>query len=195
MRGALSAAALCFFFGCPKDEPSEEEARLIRKLKDEQARLDAAAKQRFVVDPANKPLTDAVAAHRRPESLGIPDGVEGEWAGARVRLEEVQRMQTVSGDRVSLTTADYFVRVALHFSTTGKAVTLDLSGAELQNGEQRFSLARDAQRAAGETMEVELRKNGGAGVALYFEVPEEIFSKGLKIVLTTPDSRVELPLQ
>lgn len=192
----LSALALGLLLcGCPKQDEAPEfdpNDRLLQKMKAEQERL---ARE----PPRNReppdPLAEIVASPSRPENLGIPSGVAADLGPVSLSLVEVQQSQTVGGDRISLATTDKFLKVTLE-ATSKKELELDLSGATLMNGDRTVQLARDAQRAG---KGAALVTSFGAGqrrtLILYFEAPDEMIGKGLKIILTTRESRVELPLQ
>ena len=195
MRASLVIAGLLLFSACPKkDEPPEFDPndRLLKKMKEEQERL-AKAPPRPQQEP--DPLAQIVAKPSKPEDLGIPTGVAADLGPISLTLIAVQQSQTVSGDKVSLATTDKFVKVTLE-AVSKKRLDLDLSGATLVNGEHTAKIARDAQRAGGGSS---LVTHFGLGVqqelVLFFEAPDEMIGKGLKIILTTPESRVELPLQ
>ncbi len=181
---------------CPKDEPSfDENDPLLKKLKAEQARLDREASARRRAEEANKPLTDALAANQPPVKLQVPAGVAADLGDVQLRLESLLRTQTVGTGKVSITTVDRFLQVTLS-ATAKQATTLALNSAELVRGELRFQPARDAQRAGGGSpWEVSLSPGRATPVVLYFEVPPEIIGEGLKVTLSTPTAKVELPLQ
>lgn len=185
---AVLALALC---ACPKDEAPTD--RTIELLRAEQERL------RREGEPARRaaepdPLADVVAANARPETLGIPAGVEADLGDVTLALREVQIAQTV-GQRVKLSTTDQFVRVTLEASAK-KAVELDLSGAQLVQGEERYAVARDAQRAAGGSpLAASFHPGDKSKLVLFFEAPRAELKPGLKLVLTAGSSRVELALQ
>lgn len=181
--------------GCPKDEPQfDVNDPLLKKLKAEQERLEKAGPPKLK-EPEPDPLTRVLEADSKPDFLGIPAGVSADLGSTSLSLVEVQRSQTVGGEKVSLSTADRFLRVTLE-ATAKKAVTLDLSGATLENGEKSAAVARDVQRVGrGSPLSMELSAGSTRKVVLFFEAPDEMIGKGLKIILATPESRVELPLQ
>lgn len=185
------------FTGCPKDEPEQPrfdpDDRLLQKLKSERERLEAEKKKR--AEPEPDPLAQVVTNGTKPDYLGVPEGVAAPLGPVELSLIDVQRSQTVSGAKLSLSTADRFLRVTLKAKTSEK-ITLDLSGARLENGDASVGVARDVQRLGkGSPLSLVLDTAGTERVVLFFEAPDEMIGKGLKIVLTTPDSRVELPLQ
>lgn len=192
MKIFLLGLLLC---GCPKkDEPPEFDPndRLLQKMKAEQERLSKLP-PRPTAEP--DPLAEIVAKPGKPENLGIPRGVAGELGVVSLALIEVQQSQTVGGDRVSLSTTERFLKVTLE-ATTKKELDLDLSGATLAFEDKSVKIARDAQRAAGGSeLVTRLDRGGPHTLVLFFEAPDEMIRKGLKIILTTPESRVELPLQ
>lgn len=193
MRLALVFAGL-LLCACPKkDEPEfDGNDRLLQKMKEEQERLRKAPPR-----PAQEPdpLAEIVARPSKPESLGIPSGVAADLGPVSLTLVEVQQSQTVGSAKVSLSTTERFLKVKLE-AVSKESVDLDVSGATLVNGEQTVTLARDAQRAAkGSALVTHLSQGDRENLVLYFEAPDEMIGKGLKIILTTPESRVELPLQ
>lgn len=183
------------FAGCPKDEPQQEfdpNDRLLQKLKAEQERLAKAPKLK---EPEPDPLAKIVASDSKPDFLGVPEGVAADLGTTALTLVEVQRSQTVAGAKLSLSTTDRFLRVTLD-AAAKKDVTLDLSGAKLENGEHSVGIARDVQRVGhGSPLSVSLRAGSTEKLVLFFEAPDEMIAKGLKIILATDASRVELPLQ
>lgn len=181
--------------GCPKrDEPPkfDPNERILQKMKEEQERL-AKAPLRRLEEP--DPLAEIVARPSKPENLGIPAGVAADLGPVSLSLVEVQQSQTVGNGKVSLSTTERFLKVTLE-ATTRKPIDLDLSGATLAFGERTVGIARDAQRAAqGSLLVTSVETGGPQKLILYFEAPDEMIGKGLKIILTTPESRVELMLQ
>jgi hypothetical protein len=194
-RQALVVAGLLLLSGCPKkDEPPEFDPndRLLQKMKEEQARL-AKTQPRPSAEP--DPLAQIIASPSKPENLGIPVGVAADLGPVSLTLLEVQQSQTVGGGKVSLATTERFLKVTLGAAAT-KEIDLDLSGATLAVEEESVHLARDAQRAGkGSSLVTHLDKGEQTQLVLFFEAPDEMMRKGLKIILTTPESRVELPLQ
>ena len=197
MKGQALAVGLLLLCGCPKkDEPPEFDPndRLLQKMKAEQERLAQAGPPRMK-EPEPDPLAAIAASPSKPETLGIPAGVEADLGPLSLVLTEVQQSQTVGGERVSLSTTDRFLKVTLE-ATAKQAVELDLSGATLALDARSVPLARDAQRAArGSPLVTKFSAGQQQPLILFFEAPPEMIRKGLKIILTTPESRVELPLQ
>lgn len=194
MRRALVLGLL--LCGCPKDEPSiDENDPLIRKLKAEQQRLNQQALQKQETQKALDPLARIATTTGKPEYLGIPSGVSADLGDITLSLKDVQRMQNVGNGNVSVSTTEWFVRVALT-ARAKKATTLSLDDVQLENGDKRWKPARDAQRLGqGSPNPVELNTAMEQKVIVYFELPDASIGKGLKFVLTVPGSRVELPLQ
>lgn len=182
--------------GCPKkDEPPEFDPndRLIQKMKAEQDRL--AREPPRTREPQPDPLAEIAARPLKPENLGIPSGVAADLGVVSLSLMEAQQSQTVGTDRVSLSTTQRFLKVTLE-ALSKKDVDLDLSGATLAFEDREVHLARDAQRAGkGSPLVVNLREGARTKLVLFFEAPDEMIRKGLKIILTTPESRVELAVQ
>ncbi len=192
---ALAGLLLC---GCPKQDEAprgfDPDDRLLQKLKAEQERLDKAGPPR-TKEPEPDPLAAVLAQPLKPESLGVPPGVAADLGPLALALVEVQQSQQVGGDRVSVSTTDRFVRVTLE-ATAAKGLTLDLSTATLEREGRAVFIARDAQRAGrGSALSAEFQAGSKKTLVLYFEAPPEMVSKGLKFVLTSGESRVELPLQ
>ena len=176
----------------PEFDPND---RALQKLMAEKERL---AKHPPPPRPAAgepNPLAEIAAAPSRPESLGIPNGANADLGPVKFTLVEVKQSQTFGNGKVSLSTEDRFLQVQLD-ATSSKAAKVDLTGAELQNGDEHFAIARDVQRVAGGTaLTFELDPGKTVSVVLLFEVPPSVIRKGLTIVLTEGQSRVELPLQ
>ncbi len=195
MNARALVIGLLLACGCPKkDEPPEFDPndRLLQKLKEEQERLARAPPHR-IEEPF--PLAEIVARPSKPENLGIPAGVAADLGPVSLTLIEVQQSQTVGSGKVSLATTERFLKVTLE-ATTKKPIDLDLSSATLAFGEKTVGIARDAQRAArGSQLVTSVETGGPQKLVLYFEAADEMIGKGLKIILTTPESRVELPLQ
>ncbi len=190
------ALGLLLCCGCPRrDEPPEFDPndRLLQKMKAEQERLANAPPRMQQQEP--DPLAEILARPSKPENLGIPAGVAADLGPLSLSLVEVQQSQTVGSSKVSLSTTERFLKVTLE-AAAKKAVDLDLSGATLALADQSVKIARDAQRAAkGSDLVVSFAQGDQKHLILYFEAPDEMIRKGLKIILTTPESRVELPLQ
>ncbi|MDP1822960.1 MAG: hypothetical protein Q8L48_06955 [Archangium sp.] len=179
--------------GCPKkDEPEfDPNDRLLQKMRAEQERLAKAPPKQ----PEPDPLAEIVARPSKPEALGIPAGVSADLGPVSLTLVEVEQAQTVGGGKVSLSTTERFLKVTLDAVST-KDVDLDLSGATLSFEDRSVPIARDAQRAAkGSPLMTKLDAGSRSKLVLFFEAPDEMIRKGLKIILTTPESRVELALQ
>jgi hypothetical protein len=191
MRPSFAALLALSLWACPKEEAPTD--RTIERLKAEQERLRReGAPARRAAEP--DPLAEVVAADSRPENLGIPAGVEADLGDLALALREVQIAQTV-GARVRLSTTEQFVRVTLD-ATARKALDLDVSSAEVIQGEKRYPLARDAQRAAGGSPLARVFQAGDKSeLVLFFEVPRAELKPGLKLLITSGTSRVELPLQ
>lgn len=182
--------------GCPKQDAPEfdPDDPLLQKLKAEQARL-AKAGPPTTREPQPDPLAAVIAAPTKPESLGVPAGVAADLGPVALRLVEVQQSQQVGTDRVSVATTERFLKVTLE-ATAPKDVVLELAGATLEREGQTAPLARDAQRAGkGSPLSLQLRAGKPQPVVLFFEASPEMISKGLKIILTSAESRVELVLQ
>jgi hypothetical protein len=196
--GAACALIGLLSFGCPKNDEAppgfDPNDPLIKKLQAEQERLAKAGPPKpKAAEP--DPLAEIAAAPARPESLGIPSGVSADLGPVTLSLVEVLQSQRVGTDRVSLATTDRFLKVTLE-AVSKEALELDLGTARLEREGQGVPLARDAQRAAkGSPLSTHLAKGASQDLVLYFEAPDEMIRKGLKIILTHGESRVELALQ
>lgn len=197
----LGASLVCglLLLGCPKQDDAPEfdpNDPLIQKLKAEQARLAKAGPPRpKPAEPQADPLAVIAASPARPESLGIPSGVSADLGPVTLSLVEVLQSQRVGTDKVSLATTDRFLKVTLD-AVSSENVTLELAGARLEREGQVVALARDAQRAArGSDLVQQLPRGEHRELVLYFEAPDEMIRKGLKIILSRGESRVELALQ
>lgn len=198
MLRSLAAALvlLASLSGCPKEKEDDfANDRTLQKLKAEQERLAKAGAPKVVTPVDEDPLNAAIARPIKPESLGIPNGVAADLDSIALTLLEVQQSQTAGTGKISLTTGERFLKVTLE-GTSAKEVELDLSGAKLVNGDQEFGIARDVQLAAKGTPLITRFSPGKVQkLILYFEVPPEVVRKGLKIILSHGESRVELTLQ
>ncbi len=191
-RGLAALALGLALAACPKDEAPPD--RAIELLKAEQARLQREGPATTRRPSPPEPLAEIVAADARPETLGIPRDVAADLGAVTLSLTEVQIAQTV-GQRVKLSTTDQFVRVTLEASARAPT-ELELAGAQLVLGDQTYPLARDAQRAAGGSpLSTKIHPGGSTELVLFFEAPRAALRPGLKIVLSSAESRVELALQ
>lgn len=191
--GALIIASLA---ACPKqDEPPEFDPstdRALQKLRAEQERLAQETRQPAPPDP----LTTAITSPVKPESLGVPKGVEADLGPLTLSLVGVEQSQTGGGGKVTLITSDRFVRVTLEAeSKDGQPIEIDLSQATLAFGDQTFNVARDVQRASKAPLVVKVSPGSSQKFDVHFECPPEVITKGLKIILSRGESRVELALQ
>lgn len=199
MRARALAVGALLVCGCPRTEEAPEQQfdpndRALEKLKAEQERLAKAGAPKLK-EPDADPLAAIATAPSKPETLGIPSGVAADLGDIAFQLIEVQQSQSVTGGKISLATADRFLKVTLE-GVSSREVELDLSGATLENGDQTVGIARDVQRVAhGSPLITKFRPRSTERVVLYFEAPPEMIRKGLKIILTSAGSRVELPLQ
>lgn len=191
--GALIIASLA---ACPKQDEAPEfdpsTDRTLQRLRAEQERLAKEARQPGPPDP----LTTAITAPVKPENLGVPKGVEADLGPLTLSLVAVQQSQTGGGGKVTLTTPERFLRVTLEAqSKEAEAIELDLSGATLSFADQTFNVARDVQRASKSPLVVKVSPGATQKFDVHFECPPEVITKGLKIILSRGESRVELALQ
>jgi len=197
MNARALGLGLLLVCGCPRKDEAPEfdpDDRTLLKLKAEQERLDKAGALKTKV-PEEDPLAKIATAPSAPRNLTIPTGVAADLGPIAFTLIELQQSQKVSGGKVELATTDRFLRVTLE-GTAARAYELDLSSATLVNGDLKAPIARDVQRVAhGSPLDTKFRPGDTERVVLWFEAPPEMISRGLKIILTTAESRVELPLQ
>ncbi len=175
--------------GCPSTSPPSDPGmdHTIAKLKQEQARQARESK----VDP----LAEAVVAPEKPEDLALPPTGPAKLGGATVKLTGLRRSQSVTGSKLTLTTADAFLRVELVI-TAGKAQTLSLSDVALHQGSQTYELATDAMRVGGGSpTRLELAPGEAKAIVLYFELPRDAVGKGLALTLPGGGAPSEVPLQ
>ena len=190
-RGPLLALALVLS-GCPKEEAPSQDDRLLKKLQAEKDRLakngeEPARPLAPAVAPEPNPLAARAAMPDKPKTVpitGSPDFIVGK---AACRVSSVETSHHVAGEKLSLTTDDYFVKVTL----TGQVADggqLDLSAAKLVSGGADYPLAKDAQRLAG-TRELSrtVAPDEKVEVILYFEAPLSAIAPGLKLVVAGGD--------
>lgn len=177
--------------GCPKDEGPSQDDRLIKKL---QAEKDRIANGGEAVRPALPPVTaepNPLAARAampdKPKTVplvGSPDFMVGK---AACRISSVETSHNVAGEKMSLTSDDYFFKVTLTGQVAGGG-PLDLTQAKLVSGALEFPIAKDAQRLAG-THELNriLAPDEKVETVLYFEAPMSAIAPGLKLVVAGGD--------
>lgn len=194
-RAAVALALALATAGCPKDDapPGGEGDRTIRKLKEEQARLDAEAKRSARKAAEPDPLAEAAVAQAPPTTLPLPPAGPVQLAGATVALKQLETMQSVRGAKAALSTADRFVRVTVSAEAPTE-VRLELAGAALRSGEQRYPVARDVQRLGGTPLSLAVGPTP-QDVVIFFEAPPDAIKKGLTLVLPAATGEVEVPLQ
>ena len=160
----------------------------IAKLKQEQARQAREAQGR----PARR---RPWPRRRSPKISRSPPTGPAKLGGATVRLTGLRRSQSVTGSKLTLTTADAFLRVELVI-TAGKAQTLGLSDVAVHQGSQTYELATDAMRVGGGSpTRLELAPGEEKAIVLYFELPKDAVGKGLALTLPGGGAASEVPLQ
>ena len=104
-------------------------------------------------------------------------------------LKAASAGQTVATGRVSLSTAERFLRLELRvFNGSTSPQPLELDRARLTAGDQPIELARDAQSAAGtRALHLQLQPHEDRAVTLFFEVPPAALSRQLALQLPAPD--------
>jgi len=192
---ALLAATLT---GCPKDEPKFDDTDpLIKKLKAEQQRLGQGAPPGGPpqVAPQPNPLAAAAVDSEGPETREPVSTAAVHADNLSVSVATLEAMHNVRSPKLSISTADLFVKVSLS-ATASVPTTLDLAKAELVNGDDRFEVARDAQKLGqGSPLSAPLEPGITQTLVVYFEAPRGALKKGLKLILPSPQGAVELPLR
>jgi hypothetical protein len=194
MRPGLVIAGLALLLaGCPKEkeETPNQDDRLLKKLQAEKDRLangGSAARPALPVDSEQpNPLAQRAAMPDKPKTLSLPGDPSFAAGKAALRISGVETSHNVAGDKLSLTTDDYFFKVTLTAQVPGGG-PVDLSAAKLVAGGQDYPIARDAQRLAG-THELTrtLTDDEKLDVVLFFEAPMAAVAPGLKLVVAGGD--------
>jgi hypothetical protein len=175
VRGAALIVAAGLLGGCTKGSPPvlEGDEKLKAKLQAERDRNDVKAMPRErPIEPArHEALAANATAQADSAELALPPYPSVSDGKALVKLERLSLVKSVSGPKASIATDENFLVLQLQL-TGAEGAMVDLSAAELVQGETRLSLARDAQTVSGQR---ELRKSlpqsGGNSAVLYFEVP------------------------
>ncbi len=191
MSRALFLWAALLLAGCPKDEGPPADDRLLKKLQAEKDRLGKGAEPVAIVAapvaPEPNPLAARAAMPDRPKTVpisGSPDFMVGK---AACRVSSIETSHHVAGEKLSLTTDDYFVKVTLTGQVAGGG-PLDLSQAKLVAGGTDYPVARDAQRLAGSReLNRKLAPDEKIEAVLYFEAPLSAIAPGLKLVVAGGD--------
>ncbi len=196
-RLALAAVGLALA-GCPKsDEQPPADDRLLQKLQAEKDRLQKNGEApRPLPGPAPiaepNPLAQRAAMPDVPKVLPVPGNPDFACGKASCRVSSVETSHSVATDKMTLTSDDYFVRVVVTAQLAAGG-PIDLSQATLVQGEEKFTIARDAQSLGGTRDLNRAAKPGEKTEAtLYFEVPKAAIAPGLKLVVAGGDG---VPLQ
>ena len=190
LRAPLLAVALVLT-ACPKDEAPSEDDRLLKKLQAEKDRLangtEAPHPSMPAVAPEPNPLAARAAMPDQPKVLpitGAPDFMVGR---AACRVSALEASHHVAGEKMSLTTDDYFFKVTLTAQVLDGG-SLDLSQAKLVAGTVEYPIAKDAQRLAGSReLNRTLKPDEKIEAVLYFEAPMSAAVPGLKLIVAGGD--------
>jgi hypothetical protein len=202
----LLTAALAW--GCSKEEAPPQEDRTLARLRAEAERVEKGGapsgppnRATGVRDDPNAKLAGLATADQgaTERKLRLPEPNDTKHVDTvAVKLTALESMHSAKGGKLSLTTEELFLRVQLIAQNVGKAAAaLALDGARLvDEGGKEYSLARDAQMAAGTR---ELRHTWApeerAEVVLFFEIPPSAVESGLTLVLPAASGDVRLPLR
>lgn len=175
MRGPALLLAAGLVAGCTKPGPAvlEGDEKLRAKLQAEKDRNDVKAMPRErPIDPARHEALAANATEPAESTeLALPPYPTASDGRAQVRLERLSLAKSVGGPKASVATDENFLVLQLQLTGAGGAV-VDLSAAQLVQGETRLALARDAQVVSGQReLKKQLPSGGTASAVLYFEVP------------------------
>jgi len=179
---------------CPREEPAGSD-HTIEKLKAEQRRLIEDGRSGRPPAGAAEALSRALAEPASPRALPVPAG-QARAGALTVEVRSAVASQSVVGTRTSLASAERFLKVVV-VATSVEQVSLDLSTATLQRGEQTAAVARDAQRVGQGSPLTTIAVEPGVRqeLVLYFEVSPSMLAPGLKMILSPHGSRLELPLE
>jgi hypothetical protein len=175
VRGAALLLAAGLAAGCTKGSPPvlEGDEKLRAKLQAEKDRNDGKAMPRErPIDPSRHEALAASATEQADSAeLALPPYPSASDGKALVKLERLSLVKSVSGPKASVATDENFLVLQLQLTGAGGTV-VDLSAAELVQGETRIALARDAQVVSGQReLTKSLPPSGSASLSLYFEVP------------------------
>lgn len=190
MRGVLAVVGLALA-GCPKGDSPPADDRLLQKLQAEKDRLDKGGQVARPAQPAPlaepNPLAVRAAMPDAPKTLAMVGAPDFSCGKGSCRVSSVETSHSVAGDKLSLTSDDFFFRVVLSVQVEGGG-PLDLSSARLVSGTEEFPIAKDAQRLAGTRELARTFKPGEkVEVTLYFEAPRAAIAPGLKLLVVGGD--------
>lgn len=175
MRGGALLLGAGLLAGCPPGSPpvATGDEKLQAKLQAVKDRDDLKAMPRDrPIDPArHEALAANATAKAESAELALAPYPSASDGKALVKLERLSLLKSVAGPKASVATDENFLVLQLQLTGAAGAV-VDLSSAELVQGETRLAIARDAQVVSGQR---ELRKSlpqsGSTSAVLYFEVP------------------------
>lgn len=191
MRAAPFAALALALAGCPKDEAPPADDRLLQKLQAEKDRVEKSGQPArppvAPVAPEPNPLAARAAMPDAPKVLPVVGAPDFSCGKAACRVSSVETSHNVAGEKMSLTSDDYFFKVVVTAQVAAGG-PVDLSQAKLVSGATEVAIARDAQRLAG-THELSrtLKPGEKAELTLYFEAPMAIVAPGLKLIVAGGD--------
>ncbi len=192
VRARWTVAALgLMLLGCPKPEAVSAEDRLLKKLQAEKDRLEKGgtpARPSLPAAPAEpSPLAVRAAMPDVPKTLPIAGSPDFSCGLAACRVSSVETSHSIGGEKMSLTSDDYFIKVVLSAQRVGGGA-LDLSAAKLVAGSHEYPIARDAQLLAGSReLSVSLEPDQKVERVLLFEAPKAAIAPGLKLVVVGSD--------
>jgi hypothetical protein len=187
----ITASLGVVLLGCPKDEAPPAEDRLLKKLQAEKDRLDnggqAPRPATAPIVPEPNPLAARAAMPDAPKTMPITGAPDFSCGPGACHVSSIETSHSVAGAKMSLTSDDYFVKIALTVQMP-RGGPFDFTGAKLVNGTDEYPIARDAQTLAG-TRELTrtLKPDEKAEVILYFEAPKAALAPGMKLVVAGGD--------
>lgn len=199
--------ALALLGGCKKEEPAPPEDRTLAKLRQEVDRVNQGGA--LATGPAQAPSEDPNArlaslaagneAGDEPKLL-LPDKNDTVHVGTvAFKLTGLEAHHSVQGEKMGLTSEDFFLQVQLVSQNVGEAAaSLTLARARVVDAKgQEYGVARDAQVVAGtRQLERSWQKEERLDMVLLFEVPAAALAPGLTLVLPAGTGQeVKIPLQ
>lgn len=185
----FSLITLFLLSACQKQPSIDENDPLLRKLQAEQARLVQTR------GPSEaEALAKAATADEAPTVLAAPSTGQMHFGDVLFKVKSLERSHTVKGEKLSLTTADAFLKLTLT-GDANKPAQFDLSGTTLELDSNVYRIDATAQRVGhGSPLAVQVGTEP-TDYVLFFELPASSVRAGLKLVLRSADATSELALQ
>ncbi len=185
----FSLLTLLVLSACQKQPSIDENDPLLHKLQAEQARL---------VQPPRpseaETLAKAATADEAPTVLAAPSTGQMHFGEVLFKVKRLERSHTVKGEKLSLTTAEAFLKLTLTGDATKPAV-FDFSSTTLEFESNVYGIDAAAQRVGhGSPLTAQVGTEPHDYV-LFFELPQSAVRAGLKLVLRSADAKSELALQ